>query len=290
MSRPPLSGPFDIAPEGIALVDQGEREADDEQNDGDGAAIAEGDAPETAVDEIGRHGRRGPGRTALGHDPDQIEQLQGTDDGQKDPDADRRGEQGKGDVTGHLPCVGAIDLRRLADVFGRALQTRQEQDDTETDIFPGGDAENRPHDDISVGQPQLHEIAEADGFQQIVEGAAGLQEHRPDHRRDRLGKHIGREHEKPEGGSADDLPLSSSAIAMLRGSCTTSEKVTMKMLLVTPLKKPDRPKDLDVVAQADEIVERGEAVPLEKAVIGRGDQGDEDEGDEQDERGPDEHE
>src|SRR5690242_16038602 len=75
-----------VAAQHEALVEQRERERDDEQQHRERAAVAELRPLEAAVDQERGHGRRGVRRAAPGHDPDDVEQLQRPDHRQEDPD------------------------------------------------------------------------------------------------------------------------------------------------------------------------------------------------------------
>ena len=265
-----------------------ERKAEDEEQDRDRAAVTELDPLKAAVDEIGRHRGRGADGAAQGHDPDQLEELERADHGQKNPDADGRGEQRQGDVSRHLPSVSAVDESGLADLLRRALQAREKEDDAKADVLPGGDAKHRPHHDIGVGEPELDETAETNGGQQGVKAAPGLEEQQPDHGGDGFGENVGDEDEEPQEGAAVDAAVEQQRDGEAQRQLDDDRQGGDEEVVEDAAREHRVREDADVVVEADEVVDGCKAVPLEEAVVGGRDQRHEDEQHKQRERGTDE--
>src|SRR5262249_38737825 len=128
-----------VAAHDEALVEQRETEADDEDDQGDGGAVAEGEALETVLVHVGCHRLAGVDGTAFGHDPDQIEELERAEGREEDRKADGWTEEWDGDVANGAPVRGAVDEGGFFQ-FGRdVLQTGEIEDEVETEVFPGDD-------------------------------------------------------------------------------------------------------------------------------------------------------
>src|SRR6266487_3398472 len=127
ISSPP-AGLYKIAPHHCALVDYGKPEADNEDNHRDRAAVAELEAQEPELVQVGRHRIAGVDRTAGGHDPDQVEELERSKDREVDREPDGAAEQRDGDVAQRLQAIAAVDLGRLFQLGRNVLQPGGVQD------------------------------------------------------------------------------------------------------------------------------------------------------------------
>ncbi len=144
------------------LVEDREDEADREQDHCDRRRVADPIAVHALIDHVGGHRRGRTGGSAQRHDPDDVEELDRSDDREEGPDPNRRAEKWQRDEAQGLPTRSAVHRCRFVQFVGDALETGEKEDDREPDVLPGDHDEQRVEDKAEIGQPQLDEPPEPD--------------------------------------------------------------------------------------------------------------------------------
>ena len=126
---------------------------------------------------VGREQVRSVGRSAAGHDVDQLEVGEGLDDREQHDHQRDRHEQRPGDVPEALPGAGAVDGGGLVELGTDGLQAGQQGDGEERHAAPDVDDDDRRHGEVGVAQPVDAGGDEAELEQRPVEDAEGRIEH-----------------------------------------------------------------------------------------------------------------
>ncbi|QTK81182.1 sugar ABC transporter substrate-binding protein [Agrobacterium tumefaciens] len=185
------------------FITEGERHADDEENDADRTAKPNLHAHDAVGVEEGDHGLCRVGRTTAGKRHDHVEQLQRADDRKEDGKAHRGAEHRQRDVTEFLPAGRAVDFGRFQHVLVDRLKAGDEQHHVETEILPDDDAEHGVNRNIlvcqhiGIGKPE--EIGDG-GKETII----AIINETPDQTRSDIRQNIGQEENQPEGDDAGD--------------------------------------------------------------------------------------
>lgn len=183
------------------FVTEGERYADDEENDADRAAKPHLHAHDAVGVKEGDHGLRGVGGATAGERHDHVEQLQRADDRKEHGKAHRGAKHRQRDVTEFLPARRAVDFCRFQHVLVDGLKPSDKQHHVETEIFPDDDAEHGIDRHILVGQHvgigEAEEIG--DGGEKTV---IAIINETPDQTRRNVSQNIGQKEHQPEGDDA----------------------------------------------------------------------------------------
>src|ERR1035437_1578316 len=97
-----------VPPQHKALVGEGQDESEHEKDHCKSASVAHLLVRDAGLEHGYRHRVRGTKRTASGHDPDHIKQLERSDHGEEDGDSQGWAEQRQGDVAERLPTTCPI--------------------------------------------------------------------------------------------------------------------------------------------------------------------------------------
>ena len=99
---------------------------------------------------------------AGGHHPDDVEDLKGADDGDRDQDQGRLADAGDGDVEELLPGVGAVEPGRLVEFPRHRADGDDEEDHRVAEPLPLGDGGDREQGGPLFAEPGAAQIPEAD--------------------------------------------------------------------------------------------------------------------------------
>ncbi len=138
-----------------ADVEQSEGQGDGDEDVADGGAGAEGGHQVAESEPVGPGGQGGGGAAgpALGHDPDDVEDLERVDEPEQQGDGRDRSQQGK--VTCRKRCQPVAPSRAAASYTGGAdrLEAGVEDDEVERDADPDVGGDHRPQRPVGRGQP-----------------------------------------------------------------------------------------------------------------------------------------
>ena len=141
-----------------------------EDDQRDGRAVAEGEALEAELVHVGRHRLAGVDRSAFGHDPDQVEELERAQRRKEDRQPDRRAKERDRHVADDARGRGAVDQRRLLQLARDVLQTGQVEDEVEAEELPGDHDEDARSRTVSGSPSQPRgSIAGNDRAEQAVD-------------------------------------------------------------------------------------------------------------------------
>ena len=184
-----------------------------------------------------------------------------------------------------LPPAGAVDGGRLVQFVGDALQPGQHDQDREAEVLPADDAEHHPERDVGVAQPGTGPVVQADQFQQGVDEAVGGEQQLPGEAGDHLGQHVGDEDRGPDEGASLELAVQQHRRGDRQRPLDQDRGDQDGEVVADRLDEVRVGERLDVVAEADEPLQRGEPVPGEQAVHRGQAHRQDDEGEEDDQRG-----
>ena len=180
-----------------ALVEQGDDEREREDDDRDGAGVAEQAAAELVV-EVRGHRRRGADRSALRRHPDEVEQLQRADHRQEHRDADRRPEQRQRDVAERLPRRRPVDGGGLVSSLGICWSPASISTMWKPKYFHEM-TKNRLYSTTSgSASHSCTSPVGTDGVEALVEQAVGAQDLAPHDAGDDLGQDVRGEEQGPQ--------------------------------------------------------------------------------------------
>src|SRR3954447_7119854 len=143
-SRPPSIASLLIAKE-PALIGEGERGANREQDHADRAAEPDAHAGEPIGVEEAHHRLGRVRRTALRQRHHHVEELERTDNGEEYREADGRIQVRDHHVAEYLPARRTVQMRRLDLRAVEALERRDEEHHVETEVLPYDHDEDRRH-------------------------------------------------------------------------------------------------------------------------------------------------
>src|SRR3954447_8946118 len=149
-SRPRSIASLLIAKE-PALIGEGERGANREQDHADRAAEPDAHAGEPVGVEEAHHRLGRVRRTALRQRHHHVEELERADDGEEYRQADGRIEVRDHHVAQHLPAGGTVEMRRLHLRAVKALKRRDEEHHMEAEVLPHDNDEDRRHGGARAG-------------------------------------------------------------------------------------------------------------------------------------------
>lgn len=161
-------------------LEQGDEEDEQHEHPGDSRGVAHAVEGEPGFVHVeGEHGGGLTG-TALGHDVDQREDLEGADDAGYQEEEGGWPEQREDDVGELLPAVGAVDLRGFVEFLGNALQTCQVDDHVVSQPCPQADDHHGGHSPLHTASP-LGRVLDADCHQEGVDRTeGGVKDDQPD--------------------------------------------------------------------------------------------------------------
>src|SRR5215207_2416619 len=189
-----------------AHVKQGKAEANGEDDERGSRAVAKGEALKTELVHVGRHGLAGVDRTAFGHDPDQIEELQRSNGRQKDRQADSRAEQWNSDIANDAQTRCAVELGRLLQVPRDALQSREIEDEVEADELPRDGDEQRIEHDVWIAEPPDRLVPRNNLAEELVEPRARVVEKAPHHASDDFRDDVRQKENRAKNRAATQMP------------------------------------------------------------------------------------
>ena len=123
------------------------------------------------------------------------------------------------------------------------------------------------------------------GLHEVVDATVGLQEQRPGDCRDDLGEHVRREDDQPERGAPGEAAVEQQRQAERDRQLDEDRERGDRQVVLDRAAEDRVLEGALVVVEADEAVERLEAVPVEEAVVGRHQHRDDDEDRVDDQRG-----
>src|SRR5688572_30644190 len=124
-------------------VEHREDQEEHAEQDGDCTGLAHGEAVEGPVVDHDWQGLCGPRRSALGQQPDHVEDLERPQGSYETHHVHHRLQLGHGDVEEALGGVGSVDLGRLVQLAGYALKTCQYEEREEGEPPPRVDHDHR---------------------------------------------------------------------------------------------------------------------------------------------------
>src|SRR6185437_16558699 len=138
-----------------ADVDQAEGEGDDDQQVAHGGAGSEGGQQVAEPEAVGPGGEGGGGidRSAAGHDPDDVEHLEGVDQPEQQGNRGNGAQQREGDAPEALPGVDPVEGGGLVQTLRNRLQAAVEQHQVERDADPDVRDDHRNQRPVRGGEP-----------------------------------------------------------------------------------------------------------------------------------------
>ena len=117
---------------------------------------------------------------ATGEGEDLVERPQPEDQRQRRARRDRRREQRQRHAAEAEPCRGAVDRRRLVELFRDPLQPGQVDHHREPGELPDHRDEDRPERPVGIAEPRTLARVQPDRAEQQVERAAVVEDVLPD--------------------------------------------------------------------------------------------------------------
>src|SRR5215212_331995 len=129
----------------IADLHQGDAQHEHEEDERSRRRPARIKGNESLLIDIVNQGVGSIDRAALGHHLDDVERLEGVEDGGNTEKKDDRREHRQGDRAKAPPSTRAIDLGRLVEITGDGLQPGEEDHRGKAEVLPDGDDEDGGH-------------------------------------------------------------------------------------------------------------------------------------------------
>lgn len=179
---------------------------DGEQGVGDGGSIAHLDVDKALlINSVYQHIGRAS-RSALGHDIDQVEFLEGGNNDCNQAQENGGGKHGQRDIAEGIEAAGSVNPRRFVQIDGDSLQTRQENDHVVTKVFPNGYDNDGCQGPVLIQQP-ARQILYAQRAQNLIHRAVGGQNDIPYRGNSHHGGDVGEEADGAQRGFAPDFGI-----------------------------------------------------------------------------------
>src|SRR4051812_12927625 len=121
------------------------------EEDGSGAALAEGKIAKGQVVDVEDQRPAGVERPAVGQHEDLVERLERKDDGDDDREKNRRRQKRQRNVAKDPEAVRAVDQSRLLKSWRNVLKASEKNDHIQSQAPPDADQGDRGHDEPGVG-------------------------------------------------------------------------------------------------------------------------------------------
>ena len=196
-----------LLPPQVDQKQDGEDRQDREHVERDRRALADVRCRQPDLVGIGAEDVGRVGRPALGQDVDQLEIGKGPDDGEQGGDQDDPSDGRDRDMKEPLPGVRAVDGRRLVQLLGDGLKSRQDRDGEERDATPDVGQADRGDRQVGIAQEVDVLFDQPQGFEEPGDGAEDrVEDHEPAERGER-GGHDPRHHHRGPDRIAEAHPV-----------------------------------------------------------------------------------